>query len=96
LRNDPFFFNEAGFAHTAATIHQTYATFGRDTGGCPAIDPASEMLLMNSLKSNATGGSPTDAYARQNILALVVEVDRAVLTAQPVVGVWASTNRVGP
>ena len=103
LRDDPFFFNLDGFKHVAATVKQAAAAGALpppDPAGCYDLgDPNSPgttaNTLVNDLMSNATGSQPAvDHFKGLNVLALVVQVDRAIVNrGGPIVSVWASTNR---
>jgi hypothetical protein len=99
LRNDPFFFNLAGFNNVADRIKTLYpmAATTKDNAGCPNLG-ANAATLRTALTQN--GATPpaagTDSFARQNILSIVVSVDRALLTsngARPLLSIWGSTNK---
>lgn len=91
LRNDPFFFNEAGLK-TVITNNAAKIDMGVNAAGCPAtISAADRTTANNALKTPAN----TDAFAGKNVLALVVQVNTNLLTSttRPIVSVWASTNK---
>jgi hypothetical protein len=94
LRNDPFFFNLAGFRETARTVTAAAGSLTFDAAGCPALDDATASALVTQLKSAPGGGPAVDAFANFNVLALVVEVDKDLVTQNgPIVSVSASTRR---
>ena len=98
-RADPFFFNLAGFNDTAKTIGTALPTLllGVDGSGCPDLQGIADTLT-DKLKATATPDAPartvTDDFASASGLALVVSVDKTLLTTGgSTVSVWASTNR---
>lgn len=98
LRDDPFFFNLAGFKQTLADVGAAVPAL-KDAGafnaaGCPQIDGATSAVLVTQLASNSDGGMPYDHFALFNALSLVVQVKTTAITdvSDPVLGVWASTN----
>lgn len=98
LRNDPFFFNLAGFKETASIVANAAAGLLAagliDSAGCPALDATTSALLVNQLKTGVGGSAPVDSFANFNVLSIVLSIDKSVLTkGGPIVGVWASTNR---
>jgi hypothetical protein len=53
-------------------------------------------VLVNMLKTAPDGGPPQDFFAKLNALAIVVSIDKGLVTnggANPIVSVWASTNK---
>jgi hypothetical protein len=50
---------------------------------------------VNLLSTNPTNGGPAvDFFLGLNVLSIVLQVDKTLLTSGgPVVGVWASTNK---
>lgn len=94
LRNDPFFFNLPGFRATARAVTAAASSLTFDGAGCPALDGATSTALVTQLKSSPEGGPAADGFARFNVLALVVQVDKSLLTAGgPILGVSGSTYR---
>ena len=88
-RNDPFFFNASGFNETVATVVTAAPGLTFDPAGCPTLDSATSTALQTQL---ATGG---DGFALRSVLALVLQIDRSLLTAGgDVVAVWGSTHRI--
>jgi hypothetical protein len=101
LRDDPFFFNLDGFKDTATTVIMAAPTLMFDTSGCPTLDMATSNALVNKLKTDpksmpVPGGPAKDFFAGLNVLSIVLEIDKALLSGGgPIMSVWASTNKVG-
>ncbi len=94
LRDDPFFFNLAGFRATARTVAGVAGGLTFDAAGCPALDAATVSALVHQLQSAPGGGPAVDGFARFNVLSIVVSVDATVVTrGGPIVGVWGGTYR---
>jgi hypothetical protein len=94
LRNDPFFFNLSGFRATAETVAGAAGGLTFDAAGCPAVDDATSSALVTQLMSAPGGGAAVDSFANFNVLALVVVVEKSILTTNgPIVAVSASTRR---
>jgi Domain of unknown function (DUF4331) len=94
LRDDPFFFNLDGFKATAKAVHDAAGSLTFDAAGCPALDPATSSALVNQLKTAPGGGPPQDHFKGLNALAIVIQIDKTLVTkGGPTVGVWASTNK---
>ena len=93
LRNDPFFFNLDGLKATVADVTAAKGSLSFDTNGCPALDGPTSTALVTQLKTAPDGGAPQDHFLHANLLAIVVQVDKAILTAGgPLVSVWAATH----
>ena len=93
LRNDPFFFEFNGFTQTVQTVIDAAASLVFDDEGCPQLDEATSNALVGSLQTGLDGAPASDTFAGQNVLALVVQVDKSVVDAGgPLLGVWASTH----
>ncbi len=98
-RADPFFFNLGGFNDTAHKVGVAAPSLTPYDGSkCPTVDMATSIALTNTLKETATTDVPartiTDDFATASGLAIVVSVDKTLLTTGgPAVSVWASTNR---
>lgn len=90
LRSDPFFFNEEGFLAAVADVKgATGLTF--TDAGCPTNVPGA---VAAQLSHSADGGAPSDFFANFNALAIVVSIDKSlVTTGGSVVAVWASTHK---
>jgi uncharacterized protein DUF4331 len=94
LRDDPFFFNLSGFRATARAVTGAASSLTFDPAGCPSLDAATSSALVTQLQSAPGGGPAVDDFAHFNVLALVLDVDKSLLTSGgPIVSVWASTNR---
>ncbi len=93
LRNDPFFFELAGFNATVDIVKSVAGDLVF-TDGCPAVDEATSAVLVGQLQSGPEGVPATDTLAGANVLALVVQIDADLVNAGgPLLGVWASTHR---
>ncbi|HSG87980.1 MAG TPA: hypothetical protein VLA56_02130 [Pseudomonadales bacterium] len=87
-RNDPFFFNNSGFNAAVAAVKAAAPSLAFDGAGCPLLDTATSDALIAQL---ATGG---DGFALGTIQAIVLQIDRSLLTAGgDIVAVWGSTHR---
>jgi hypothetical protein len=94
LRNDPFFFNIPGFATTVGMVKAAASSLTFDPAGCPKLDSGTSNTLVTQLRTDANGGLPKDTFAATNTLAIVVQVDKSLVTpGGPILGVWASTHR---
>ena len=94
LRDDPFFFNLAGFKATGEIVAGAASSLTFDPAGCPALDAKTAALLVNQLGTAPGGGPAVDNFARFNVLAIVVAIDKSLVTqGGPIVAVWGSTNR---
>lgn len=92
-RNDPFFFNGSGFRATARTVAEAAPSLDFDDAGCPDLDNATAQALQTQLRTEPDGSPPIDNFANFNILALVLSVDKGLLTGGgPVVAVSGSTH----
>lgn len=94
LRNDPFFFNLAGFRETARIVTGAASSLTFDPAGCPAVDDATSSALVTQLQTAPGGGAPQDGFGEFNVLAIVLEVDKSILTANgPILSVASATYR---
>ena len=94
LRNDPFFFNLSGFRETARIVTGAAGGLTFDAAGCPAVDDATSSALVTQLQSAPGGGAAVDSFANFNVIAIVVEVDKSILTGNgPIVSVATATYR---
>ncbi len=94
LRDDAFFFNLAGFRATSRIVAGAASGLTFDAAGCPALDAGTSAALVSQLQSAPGGGPAVDNFARFNVLAIVVSIDKSVVTqGGSIVGVWGSTNR---
>ena len=95
LRNDPFFFNLAGFRETAEIVTGAASSLTFDSDGCPELNTATSNALVTQLKTAPGGGAAEDFFADFNTLAIVVQVDKDLLTPNgPTLSVWGTTERV--
>jgi hypothetical protein len=63
LRDDPFFFNLAGFKNVAKTVAR-FTPSAVDAAGCPTVDAATSAALVGALQKDCTGsGHPLDFFA---------------------------------
>ncbi len=96
VSDDPFFFNRAGFERYVQTAIGWNDAFDavRDGAGCPVYTPQQSDTAWYILGRGADDHPPRNDHAGQRVLALVVQIDAAVVTTGgPIVGVWASTRR---
>ncbi|HEY6461323.1 MAG TPA: DUF4331 family protein [Polyangiaceae bacterium] len=92
LRADPFFFNLEGFKNTVATVESLAGTLTPNDAGCPGLSGGQQTTLATELATSPDGGAPVDHFATFDGLAIVVSVNKALLTAGgPVMSVWAGT-----
>jgi hypothetical protein len=93
LRGDPFFFNLDGFHHAEATVEGA-GTLPLDVAGCPLLDNATAALLRTQLTTSLDGGAPQDTFAMADALAIVVSIDKSLVTkGGPIVATWTSTHQ---
>ena len=94
LRNDPFFFNLAGFRETARIVTGAASSLTFDAAGCPALDSATSTALVTQLQTAPGGGPAPDSFANFNVISIVAEVDKSLVTTNgPIVSVAAATYR---
>lgn len=94
VRNDPFFFELAGFNEVVDTVKSVAGDLTFDEEGCPALDEATANALVAQLQSGPDGADASDTLAGANVLALVVEIDADLVDdGGPLLGVWGSTHR---
>jgi hypothetical protein len=93
-RQDPFFFNLAGFNNTITAVESVAPTVKFNQAGCPELDGGVVATLVNDLGTAADGSQAVDFFAGFDVLSIVVQVKTAAVTpvaGHPVVGVWAGT-----
>lgn len=97
MRNDAFYFNLDGFNTARSTVLAAAPSLTFDAAGCPAVDADTSAALVGQLQADADGSEATDDFAGANILAIVLELDKSLLTrtGNEVLAIWASTNRSG-
>jgi hypothetical protein len=94
LRDDPFFFNLAGFQATVADVDAAESTLVLDAAGCPALDVNTANALVMQLRTAPGGGTAVNFFAGFRVLSIVLSIDKTLLTTGgPVLGVWGSTNQ---
>jgi len=93
LRDDPFFLEAGGFDAALDTLAAGMEGGAFDVvNGCPRLDEAQRAEVRGLLVSGENGADASNSFAGQDVLALVLQVDKAVLaTNGPILGVWAST-----
>ena len=92
IANDPAFFNRVALDSTVTTIKGGINGWNRDVAQCATTGVGFNAAMLRTGLSTPSA----DAFAKQNVLAIVVSVDRAYVTAsftKPLVGVWASTKK---
>lgn len=106
-RSDPFFFNLEGFKAVVAGVEGAIpklldagvcANANQkgciNAGGCPQLDNVTAGALGAQLSHAADGGAAVDFFANLNALAIVVSIDKSLITkGGPIVATWASTNK---
>jgi hypothetical protein len=98
LRADPFFFNLDGFKHAVSTVDTAVAggSVNTNDAGCPLLPPGYGTDILQPQLNHTDGGAPVDFFASLRTLAIVVQVDKTLVSGGgPVISVWASTNRKG-
>ena len=94
LRNDPFFFNLAGFRETGRMVASAAASLQFDPAGCPILDAATSTALVTQLRTAPGGGPAVNNFNRFNVLAIVMVIDKSIVTKNgPILSFWGSTNR---
>ena len=88
VRNDPFFFNLAGFNSVARTVGTVGGSLMFDAAGCPRLDAATANSLVTTLRTGR------DDFLGFEAFALVVSIDKTLVTRNgSIVSVWGSTHR---
>jgi hypothetical protein len=96
LRADPFFFNLDGFKATVTDVIAAEPLPTNDAG-CPTLSAATSAILAKQLDSAPDGGPPGNHFATFNTLAIVVQVDKSLVTqGGPLVSVWGATYSKAP
>jgi hypothetical protein len=98
LRADPFFFNLKGFQKAVTTVKGAAAGgLGKNAAGCFNVDAPTSAVLVGQLQGDPDGaaGAPgKDFFKALNTLAIVVQIDKSLVTkGGPIVATWASTNK---
>jgi hypothetical protein len=95
LRDDPFFLEYTGFANavTTATAAAAAGDVTFDANGCAQLSAEQQGLVVGQLTHGENGAPPSNTFAGQSVLALVLQVDKSLVTVGgPLLGVWASTH----
>jgi hypothetical protein len=96
LRSDPFFFNLDGFKQVALDVQGAAAGLTFNEAGCPALG-ATGPVLVAQLNAAPDGGAPANHFATFNGLAIVISVDKSLLTkGGAVMSVWGGSYATGP
>lgn len=94
LRDDPFFFNLAGFLQVVGDVTAAAPNLTPDDQGCPAVDAATSADLVAKLAQDGQGQPAVDTFAGANVAALVVELDKTLVNSGgPVLAIWGSTRQ---
>lgn len=96
LRNDPFFLEYDGFLNAVEIANTAVAagavTFDPVNKGCPSLSEEQRTALVGALQSGDDGAPPSNTFAGQNVLALVLQVDVEIVNGGgPLLGVSVST-----
>jgi hypothetical protein len=94
LRDDPFFLEYTGFTNTvSAAIAEVQANRVEfDAASCPLLTEDQGAALLGALTTGENGAPPSNTFAGQNVLALVIQIDKSIVNGGgPVLGVSAST-----
>ncbi len=96
LRDDPFFLEFSGFQNAVnaavGAVTAGQVEFDAEDQGCPSLTEEQATALVGALTSGNDGAPASNTFAGQNVLALVVQVDKAIVDrGGPVLGVSVST-----
>ena len=95
-RSDPAFFNLSGFNTAMAGFAPQLGVPGTtDSAGCPGgVLPDKFVTLRRQLGNPPDGGTGSDSFATSNVMAIVVQIDPALVntSTNTVVAVWGSTH----
>lgn len=91
-RNDPFFMEFTGFTETVKAVIAA-SPLPADANGCPTLDSTTGAALRSQLMSGMSGAAASDTFAGENVLSIVVQIDKDVVNSGgSVLSVWASTH----
>jgi hypothetical protein len=94
LRADPFFFNLDGFHRAEAIVEGAAGSLTFDPAGCPLLDNGTAATLRTQLTTSADGGPAVDFFANLDALAIVVSIDKSLVTkGGALVSVWGATYK---
>ena len=89
---DPFYFYVAGFTQAVSAILAAAPTLSFNAGGCPSIDAQTSVVLV-SLLNGMVSGPAVNTYASANVDAIVVELDKSLISGSgEYFAIWASTH----
>lgn len=92
-RNDPFFFNLDGFKTAVTTVKGAAGMLTFDVANCPNVNAGTSTVLVGQLQADEDASPAEDDFAGANIAALVIQLDKTLVTGGgPVLGVYASTH----
>lgn len=96
LRDDPFFLEYVGFQNGIDAANAEVAAgrvpFPISEGGCPILSAEQQGVLLTALTTGDNGDAASNTFAGQSVLALVIQVDKAIVNSGgPVLGVSVST-----
>lgn len=103
-RKDHFFFNLDGFNAVRTAVKARHATLPitLDANGCAlasgtnanGLTTAQTAAVRTQLASAPGGGTATDFFKNLNTLAIVMEIDKSLLTSGgSILSVWAATHK---
>ena len=98
LRADPFFFNLDGFKAVVGDVKSAVeaGALAFNDAGCPLLDAATSGVLVGQLATAPDGGAPVNHFATFNGLAIVVSVDKSLLTkGGSLMSLWGATYTTG-
>ena len=98
-RADPFFFNLDGFHTAVADIVSAEPSLvtahAFNEAGCPQLGATTSDALVSQLGTNPQAGAPVNHFATLDSLAVVVSVDKSLVTAHgSSLSVWAATYTI--
>jgi hypothetical protein len=90
-RADPFYFYLTGYNTAVATVVSAASLLTFQASGCPIVDGVTSNTLVSQL--TAGNGNLDNDFAGADVMALVVEIDKSLVTdaTNDVVSVWART-----
>ena len=96
LRADPFFFNLAGFKQVALDVQAAAGGLTFNEAGCPNLGATTAGALVAQLGTAPDGGVAVNHFATFNGLAIVVSINKTLLTkGGAVMSVWGGTYSTG-
>jgi hypothetical protein len=95
-RSDPFHFNLAGFHAVVSDVEEQVeaGAVAFNDAGCALLTAGQSTLLLGQLGTAPDGGVAADYFATLDALAIVVSIDKSlVTTGGSIVSVWAGTYK---